>query len=276
MRTLCIPLLLLAAPVLAADDMPKATAAAPAVEAQKGDNDARKVMECMRMNVPRQLTIGALELTVYDRSGGSRTLKGRLYTRKEGSGLMKASLHVDAPTEFKGAAYLVQETDDYLRDGMFVYLPGVKRVRRITGTFADASLMGTNFSYFDFKQMQNAFGDLRPDVEGVQPVNGRAAQVLRFDAMPGAETRYTMVRAWIDQEACVAVKGEFYEKKRLVKALSSPAGALQKTGDTWYVNEIEMKDPSAGTRTVLRMGKLDSAAEAPSRYFDPNAFFLGP
>ena len=52
-------------------------------------------------------------------------------------------------------------TDDYLRDGMFVYLPAVKRVRRVTGTFADGALMGTNFSYFDFKQLQNTFGDAR-------------------------------------------------------------------------------------------------------------------
>lgn len=238
--------------------------------------DAQKIMECMRANVPSQLTIGALELTVYDRTEGSRTLKGRLYTRKEKSGLMHASLHIDAPVEFKGAAYLMQETDDYLRDGMFVYLPGVKRVRRITGTFADASLMGTNFSYFDFKQMENAFGDLKPIAEVPQPVNGRATQVLRFEALPGAETQYTTVRAWIDQEACVAVRGEFFEGTRLVKQLNSPSGSLRKVGSTWYVNEIEMRDPGAGTRTVLHMGKLDPEKAAPNAYFDPNAFFLGP
>jgi hypothetical protein len=238
--------------------------------------DAVKIMECMRANVPSQLTIGALELTVFDRTEGSRTLKGRLFTRKEKSGLMHASLHIDAPVEFKGAAYLVQETDDYLRDGMFVYLPGVKRVRRITGTFADASLMGTNFSYFDFKQMENAFGDLRPMVEGLQEVNGRPTRVLRFEALPGAETQYTIVRAWIDQQACVAVRGEFFSGNKLIKQLSSPPGSLKQAGSTWYVSEIEMRDPSAGTRTLLRIGKLDSAKDPAAIYFDPNSFFLGP
>ena len=238
--------------------------------------EALDVIECMRANVPAQLTIGALELTAFDRTEGSRTLKGRLYSRKEKSGLMRASLHIDSPVEFKGAAYLTQETDDYLRDGMFVYLPTVKRVRRLTGTFADASLMGTNFSYFDFKQMENAFGDLQPTAEAPQTVNGRPAHVLRFAVLQGTETQYTTVRAWIDQQACVVVRAEFFDGAKLVKQLVSPPGALKQAGSTWYVSEVEMRDPSAGTRTVLRMGKLDSDTPAPNAYFDPNAFFLTP
>lgn len=243
------------------------------------DDAAQKVMACMRGNVPAQLSIGMLELTVYDRVGGSRQLRGRMFTRKEAggaAGFMTASLRIDAPAEFKGASYLVRETDDYLRDGMFIYLPAVKRVRRVTGTFADASLMGTNFSYFDFKQLQNAFGDLDAKVEPTEQVNGRPVHVLSFKALPGAETRYTGVKAWIDQQACVAVRAEFYEGKRLAKELSSLAGSLKQAGPTWYVSEIEMRDPGNGTRTVLRMGALDTTRPPPSRYFDSTAFFMGP
>ena len=243
------------------------------------DEATQKVVECMRANVPAQLSIGVLELTVYDRAGGSRQMKGRLFTRKDtggNGGLMTASLRIDNPVEFKGAAYLVRETQDYLRDGMFVYLPSVKRVRRVTGTFADASLLGTNFSYFDFKQLQNAFGDLSATLEPAEHINGRPAHVMSFKALPGAETRYTHVKAWIDQQACVGVRAQFFEGKKLVKELTSPTGSLKQAGPTWYVTEIEMRDPSAGTRTVLRMGGLDSAKAPAARYFDPNAFFMGP
>ena len=247
------------------------------------DDAAQKVMDCVRANVPPRLTIGSLELVTYDRVGGSRTLKGRMFTSREAAGeqgrsggLMNAALRIDAPAEFKGAAYLVRETDDYLKDGMFVYLPSVKRVRRVTGTFADASLMGTNFSYFDFKQLQNAFGDLEAKVDGSEHVNGRPAHVLLFKAKPGAETKYTSVKAWIDVEACVAVRGEFYEGRKLAKELSSPAGSLKQSGRTWYASEIEMRDPNTGTRTVLRMDKLDSEKQQSARYFDPNGFHLGP
>jgi hypothetical protein len=243
------------------------------------DDATKKIVDCMRANVPPQLSIGLVELTVYDRVGGSRQMKGRMFTRKDSGGnggLMTASMRIDSPQEFKGAAYLVRETEDYLRDGMFVYLPSVKRVRRVTGSFADASLLGTNFSYFDFKQLQNAFGDLSATVESVEHVNGRPTSVLSFKALPGAETRYSGVKAWIDQQACVGVRAEFYEGKKLVKELTSPGGSLKQAGAVWYVSEIEMRDPGAGTRTVLRLGGLDAAKAPPPRYFDPNAFFMGP
>jgi hypothetical protein len=257
-----------------------AAAAAPPDAAAPADPAAQKIVECMRAAVPQHLTVGAFELTTFDRVGGSRTLKGRLFTTRSDSaarsGLMHASLRIEAPAEFKGAAYLVQETDDYLRDGMFVYLPAVKRVRRVTGSFADASLMGTNFSYFDFKQLQHAFGDLSATVEGVEHVNGRPAHVLRFKALPGAETRYTAVKAWIDRDTCVAVRGEFYEGAKLAKELSSPMGSLKQAGKVPYVAEYTMLDPGDKTRTVLKVDKLDSDTQPARRYFEPTAFYLGP
>ena len=250
-------------------------ALAPAAQAQ---DSAQKVVDCMRANVPQRLSIKSLELTAYDRTGGSRTMKGRMYMGREGSarpgGLISASLYIDLPVELKGAAYLVKETDDYLRDGMFVYLPAVKRVRRVTGTFADGALMGTNFSYFDFKQLQNAFSDVNGKYEGQGEVNGRPAHTLGFTVLEGTETRYTGGKVWVDQEACVVVKGEFYEGTKVVKSFTSPEGSLRKAGSTWYLSEVEMKEPGAGTRTIARVSKLDTKTELPKRYFDPNAFHL--
>ena len=243
------------------------------------EDSAQKVVECMRAAVPQHMTVGTFILTTFDRVGGSRSVKGRLYATRENlavkGGLMNASLRIDAPAEFKGAAYLVQETDDYLRDGMFVYLPAVKRVRRVTGSFADASLMGTNFSYFDFKQLQHAFSDLEPALEKPEPVNGRPAHVIRFKAVAGAETRYSTVRAWVDQQACLVVRAQFNEGNKLTKELTSPAGSLQQSGSIWYVAEYEMRDPQEGTRTTLTIGKVDGAKAPSRRLFDPTAFYLG-
>lgn len=241
---------------------------------------AQKVMECMRANVPQHLTIKSLELTATDRTGGTRTLKGHLYVGREAGtkpgGLISAALYLDLPVELKGASYLVKETDDYLRDGMFVYLPAVKRVRRITGTFADGSLMGTNFSYLDFKQLQNAFSDMNGKYEGLAEVNGRPAHAMVYTVAEGLETHYTGGRLWIDKEACVAVKGEFYEGSKTVKAFTTPQGAVRKSGDAWYVSEVTMEEPSLGTKTVARISKLDTKAAVPKSYFDPNLFYLNP
>ena len=96
-------------------------------------DEAAKVLECMQGNVPTSLRVQEVEFSTSDRSGPASTLKGRLYAARElapdGSRLVRAMLHLSAPPNLSGAAYLIREKDGDLRDGMYVYLPSVKRVR---------------------------------------------------------------------------------------------------------------------------------------------------
>jgi len=89
--------------------------------------DAAKVLECMQANVPTSLRVQEVEFTTSDRSGPASTLKGRLYAAREagpdGSRLVRAMLHLSAPPNLSGAAYLIREKDGDLRDGMYVYPP---------------------------------------------------------------------------------------------------------------------------------------------------------
>lgn len=250
------------------------------VAVQAGAQDtAQKVIGCMRANVPDTVRIDALEFAMFDRQGATQTLKGRLYAIKEtpnpGAGFMHTMLRIDAPSQFKGASYLVRETDDFLRDGMFVYLPSVGRVRRVTGTFADGSMLGTSFSYFDFKQFAGAFGDLQATLEQPETIEGRPVNVLAFKALPGAETRYSGVRAWVDQRTCVVLKAEFSENDQVRKRFAGAASGLTQSNGYWYLTEAEMRDLKDDSRTIVRMTKVTSGAALPGRYFDATSFYLG-
>lgn len=241
---------------------------------------AEKVLECMRANFPPSMRVQQMELITSNAAGDSKTLKGRLFVMRENSetvegGLLRAMLKIDAPSNLKGAAYLVRETDDFLRDGMFVYLPAVNRVRRITGNFADGSLMGTEFSYYDFKQLQGAFGDMSGKLERTEQIEGRPADVLAFKALPEVETRYTGVRAWVDQKTCVVLRADFLEGEKVIKRMTAPAKALQQSGKYWYLSEIELEVLGTGTRSSLRLGEVTSGSELSSVYFSPQSFHLG-
>jgi hypothetical protein len=240
---------------------------------------AQSVLQCMRANVPGDLRVQDIALTTTDRAGGERTMKGKLYALLEktgagSGGLVRAMLHIEAPDNLAGASYLIRESKDYLSQGMYVYLPSVRRVRRVSGTFADGAMLGTNFSYNDFKQLQNAFVGQVAKLEGSSEVNGRPALVMLFKTQPGADTRYSSVRSWVDKQTCVVMKADFYEGDAVRKQLSAPAGALQKTGTTWYLSQIDMLDVQEKTSTTLRILGL-STARISSRHFDPNAFYLG-
>ncbi len=247
--------------------------------AAHADDAAQRVLECLRANVPTTVRVQEFELRITDHLGESSTLSGRLFAQRESRGpqpsFAHAMLRVNQPEHLRGAAYLVRQTDDYLRDGMYVYLPSVKRVRRVSGTFADGALLGTTFSYYDFKQLANAFGDLDAHLEAPQTIEMRPVHVLSFKVLPGSETRYSGARAWIDQATCLPLKVEFLEHGKPRKRLTANANALRPYGKFWYLSESELVDLRDNSRTLLRVTKVEGGEPLPKRLFDPNAFYLG-
>jgi len=257
----------------------QASAQAPATADVKVDPAAQKVLECMRGNVPAAVLVQDFELISTDHRGENTTLSGKLYAQREvregKDSFTHAMLRVEQPDHLKGAAYLVRQTDDYLRDGMYVYLPSVRRVRRVTGTFADGSLLGTSFSYYDFKQLANAFGDLNAKAEARESIGTRPVHVLSFSTMTGAETLYNGARAWIDTESCLPLKVEFLENGKPRKRLTAKPDAIRPNGKHWYLSQSEVVDLKDNSRTILRVTNLTSGQKLPTRYFNPNTFYVG-
>jgi outer membrane lipoprotein-sorting protein len=230
--------------------------------------------------VPNALRAQDVEFTTADKNGTTSTLKGRLYAAREqtpeGSRHVRAMLTVSAPPNLAGAAYLVREKDgEAAKDGMYVYLPSVRRVRRVTGSIADGGLMGTSFSYADFKQIQNTFTGAAIAYEGTGEIDQRPVHVLTFKPADAAAGGYSLVRSWVDTKTCVPLKAEFHENKKVRKRLTTPASALKQAGDYWYPAVIEMHDLSEGLRTTLRVKSVtpDPDPGLSSATFDPKTFY---
>jgi hypothetical protein len=257
---------------LAAAVLAGLAAAGPAA-AQGG---AGTVLACMQAGLPSSLRVQHIELETTDKSGAARTLNGRLYAMREaaagGEGLMRVMLHIDGPDYLAGAAYLMRQGKPGEDDGMYVFLPSVNRVRRVIGDAGYDSLLGTNFSYIDFREIEGAFDGEPAALEGTEQLDQRPAEVLRFKSGSAAAGGYSSVRAWIDQQACVAVKVEFYEGQTLRKVLTAPAAGLVHAGGSWYPSRAEMRDLRDGTVTRLRLREIAGQGEPPARLFDPQQF----
>ena len=231
-----------------------------------------KLMSCMRANIPATLRIQEFQLSSVDRKGDKRLLVGKLYAKRDGE-LLRAMLKLTSPADVNGAAYLIRE--GVKSDEMYVFLPALNRTRRIVGGAGDGPLFGTDLSYADIKQVQNAFTGSEPKIEGREKLDARPVTVL--SAVPTVESgsRYSRIKAWIDDASCVAVKVEFLEGSTIRKRLLSPSAAIAKAGDYWYVSESTMTDLKLGTRTQLKITGVKSGEDMANRYFDSRNFFLG-
>lgn len=240
----------------------------------QADAAAQKLLDCMHANIPDSLRIQSIELTATDRSGADRVLRGKIYAMNE-KGLSRAMLRIEGPPDLSGAAYLMRESASSSANEIFFFLPAMSRVRRISGSSADASLLGTDFSYNDMKEVQSAFSGSQAKVERAETLDQRGVQVLALTPLAGATTRYSGLRAWIDNKSCIALKVEFYEAGALRKLLTAPPEALQQSGKYWYLSEMQMRDMKENTKTQLKVVGVNSGGELPSRLFDPHSFYLG-
>lgn len=232
----------------------------------------QKILACMRANIPPSLRIQEFQINSMDRKGEKRLLSGRLFALREGE-LLRAMLKLTAPADMSGAAYLIREGKK--ADEMYVYLPALNRTRRITGGAGDGPLFGTDLSYADIKQLQSAFSGSAAKLLGQQKLDGRATTQLSAVPTPESGSRYTQMHAWIDDISCLPLKVEFLEGKTIRKRLESPASAISKAANYWYVSESTMTDLKLGTKTQLKITGVKSGEDLAKRYFDSRNFYLG-
>lgn len=232
-----------------------------------------EITRCMRANIPETVRIQQVEITSWDRGNGERRMKGKLYGTREKE-RARVMMRIEAPADLAGAAFLVRETEK--SDETFLYLPAVQKVRRIMGGQMDGQLWGTDVSYNDLKQLQNAFAGSEVRLEAAPgPYEGRPVHALAFTPRPEDGSRYTNVRTLVDRQTCVALKVEFVEPSGVRKVLTVAPADLKQSKDHWYAAKAEIADLKNGTRTRVVVTGVSSGDKLAGRYFSPQSFYLG-
>lgn len=248
-----------------------ALALLPAVAAQARTMD--EVNACMRANIPKSVQIKEFDLTATDRAGGIRELRGRLHAVREDDKL-RAMMKISAPTDMAGAAYLLREKEG--GDEKYIYVPALNKVRRVTGADAEGTLWGTDISYSDLRQLNNAFTDGHSTLEGEGDLAGRKVYIVQVkpDAAAG-QARFSNVKLWVDQQTCVGLRADFSEGTTVRKRFDVDPKSLRQAGAIWYAGEALMSDLGLGSKTRIRIVGLSSDINLSGRYFNPSTFYVG-
>ncbi len=242
------------------------------------DQSAQGLVDCMQANLPQAAAVKDVELLATDRLGSAHDLKGKIYfghvSGPNQDRRLSVSFQVVAPADLSGAAYMVRTADTVsAEDTMFVFLPTLHHMRRITGASANGSLLGTNISYGDFKQIETAFSESAATLEKPQDIDRRPVQVLAFRPRSDSGSPYALIRSWVDQKTCVPLITAFYEGLTERKRLAGSAAALRQIGTHWYLTEAVMRDLKDGSSTVIRVNDVVEGASLPDSYFQPYSFY---
>jgi len=206
-------------------------------------------------------------MTLRNRQGQESTRYIRTRTLEvEGDGDKTLSIF-DRPADVKHTAVLTY-SHGLEPDDQWLYLPALKRVKRINSRNKSGPFVGSEF----------AFEDL-----GSQEVEKYSYKYLRDEACGEWEcyvierypeyeySGYTRQVGWIDKAEYRPVKIEFYDRKNsLLKTLTS-SGYQEYIDYYWRPDVMFMENHQTGKTTTLKWTNYQFKTDIAERDFNPNA-----
>ncbi|KPJ89222.1 MAG: hypothetical protein AMJ53_15945 [Gammaproteobacteria bacterium SG8_11] len=173
----------------------------------------------------------------------------------------------DNPMDVKGTAFL-SFTHATTPDDQWLYLPALKRVKRIASNNKSGPFMGSEFAYEDLSSQEVekfTYKWLRDE-----PYEGKDAFVV--ERIPTYEySGYTKQIAWIDKEIYQPLKIEFYDRKSaLLKTLTNHE-YKQYLDKYWRASRMEMVNHQTNKSTTLHWENYQFGNGYTDRDFDRNS-----
>lgn len=179
----------------------------------------------------------------------------------------KSLIVFDTPADVKGTA-LLSFTHKSGPDDQWLFLPALKRVKRIASDNKAGPFMGSEFAYEDLSSQEvekYAYKFLRDEV-----VDGVPMFVLeRYPVDP--KSGYTRQVVWMDQAELRAHKVEYYDRKQSLLKTLTAKGFKQYLGKHWRPSELTMVNHQTGKSTVLEFSDYRFQTGLKDKDFDQNA-----
>ncbi len=208
-----------------------------------------------------------MKMILRNRAGKESTRNVRIKSLEvTGDGDKSLSIF-DEPADVKGTTSLTWSHSEK-PDEQWLYLPALKRVKRISSKNKSGPFMGSEFAFEDI---------------GSQEVDKYTYKYLRDEDFESAKTfvmeryptdknsGYTKQVVWIEQDRYIALKLEFYDRKgSLLKTLVS-SDFQQYLDKFWRPSTLEMTNHQSGKSTTLVFSDYQFQTGLKSSDFSKNA-----
>ncbi len=208
-----------------------------------------------------------LKMILRNRHGQESTRDIRSRTLEvDGDGDKSMSIF-DTPRDVKGTAFL-SFTHATKPDDQWLYLPALKRVKRISSNNKSGPFMGSEFAYEDLTSQEvekYTYKYMRDE-----NFDGRATFVIeRYPTYK--HSGYTRMLTWLDKETYMPLKVEFYDRKKsLLKTLIS-SDYKQYEGKFWRPEKMSIVNHQTNKSTDLFWANYRFHTGLTNRDFDRNS-----
>jgi len=195
------------------------------------------------------------EMTIVHKSGAKRIRTIKVWIKGDDYTLVRFL----SPANVKGTGFLSVKDDDWL------YLPALKKVRRIATKEKGKSFMGSDFSYEDIGS-SSLVEDYNAKLLGIEEYEGHDCYVLELIPKNGEHISYSKLKRWVNKDNFYSMKTEYYDKHgELLKIMYS--SEFEKIEEFWIAKRMEMRNVQKGSKTIIVFKEVQLNPEIPDRLF---------
>ena len=190
---------------------------------------------------------GELVMTLENNRGEQRIRNLKQFSMDNGK-VEKKIMFFLAPADVKNTSFMNWSYADGREDDQWIYLPALKRIKRISSDGKSDYFMGSDFTYDDL-------GDRLPDKDNhkllkEEAVNGHICYVIESTPKTSGYM-YSKTITWVMKEKFLGIKREFYDPKRnLLKTLT--IRKFDKISGIWTILETEMNNVQKKHKTLMK------------------------
>ena len=204
-----------------------------------------------------------LTMTLINTRGDQRVREIKQFS-KDFDKMEKKIMFFISPADVRNTSFMNWSYEDAGKnDDQWIYLPALKKVKRISSDSKSDYFMGSDFTYDDL-------GDRHPAEDShallqEETVNGEDCYVV--ESIPKEEEyMYSRTVTWIIKDKWIGLKKEFYdEDEELLKILT--VKEYEKIKDYWIILQTEMHHVQKDHRTTMALGNVIIDSGIPDNKF---------
>jgi len=231
----------------------------------------REVMEEANDQDMGRTNHALIEMRLIDDDGDESNRVIEQYGKELADGVSGSVMIFHSPASVEGTRFLTI-ANDAGADDQWIYLPALRRVRRIASSERDSEFMGTDFTYSDL-----AGGDMDDATYRLireESIDGEATYVVESIPTRDSNSNYSRLIQWVSKEKWLPIRVEFYDHDGELLKINTMT-RVELVQGRWTVIANEMLNVQTGHSTVILMQRFVYDEQLPDSLFSTNFLRTG-
>jgi hypothetical protein len=220
------------------------------------------------------IEVGAMEMIstihIRDAKGNDRVRQITTASKTFGN-VTKMLIKFISPADVKGTAILVYDYENQ-DDNMWIYMPALRKVRRIVSSEKGKNFMGSEFTNADMSKPN--MSDFEYTTLGSETYEGKNCWKIESKCKTQAiqnANGFSKRISYIDKTNYVCYKIEYYDFTGKLHRIQSIGNYKKQSNGTFFTYKMEMENVQTKRKSEMIIDKFQIGSQLPESAFAPTA-----